>query len=146
MLKLLGYDEWCLHLYVRFLEDYVYDGDPGHPESHKKGAVHLYEMTHRNSDGNNSQYSAPHVFDTAQWLYAKYNLLPVVRPMLGETGTFEVTVEKMVPTDGREILVQSFYVPNPKLSPEENYCIAWKKGINNSLIFLKKDVITLQIY
>ena len=49
-LKKYGFVEPCMHSYTQYTSDFVYDGDPEHPESHKKGDIHIYNFYNTNDD------------------------------------------------------------------------------------------------
>lgn len=66
-LRKLGFDDACNMSYTEYQSDYVYDGDPEHPESHKKGEIGIYDFWNRNSENEKHSYSMPHVYDVQRW-------------------------------------------------------------------------------
>lgn len=66
-LKELGFDDVCTMLYTEYQSDFVYDGDPDHSESHKKGEVRIYDFWNKNSENEKHSYSMPHVYEVQRW-------------------------------------------------------------------------------
>lgn len=67
LLKKAGYKEGSDKFLVEYTEDYVYDEDPNHPESHKKGEISVYNMYHKNNNDINS-YELPTLEEINNWL------------------------------------------------------------------------------
>ena len=74
-LKEYGYNEWCAYCITVYDEDFVYDGDPEHPESHKAGDVIGYCLTNKNCENSNITYSMPHLYDVQKWLRKTYGII-----------------------------------------------------------------------
>lgn len=74
-LKEYGYNEWCRYCVTVFSEDFVYDDDPGHPESHKAGEERAYHFNNKNSDNGDCTYSLPHLYDVQKWLRENHGIL-----------------------------------------------------------------------
>lgn len=66
-LKKYGFVEPCMHSYTQYTSDFVYDGDPDHPESHKKGDIHIYDFYNTNDDNERTTYSMPHLYEVQRW-------------------------------------------------------------------------------
>jgi hypothetical protein len=66
-LKKIGFNEPCGHSYTQYTSDFVYDGDPDHPESHKKGDIHIYDFYNTNDENGKTTYSMPHLYDVQAW-------------------------------------------------------------------------------
>ena len=59
LLKSVGYKQGSDKFFVIYNEDYVYDEDPDHPESHKKGEISVYNMYHKNNNDDINYYELP---------------------------------------------------------------------------------------
>ena len=68
LLKRMGFNEPCMHSYTQYTSNFVYDGDPDHPESHKKGEIHIYDFYNTNDDNGRTTYSMPHLYEVQRWL------------------------------------------------------------------------------
>lgn len=66
-LKKLGFNEPCMHSYTKYTSDFVYDSDPDHSESHKKGEVRIYDFWNRNNENGKHTYSMPHLYEVQRW-------------------------------------------------------------------------------
>lgn len=66
-LKKYGFVEPCMHSYTQYTSDFVYDGDPDHPESHKAGDIHIYDFYNTNDDNERTTYSMPHLYEVHRW-------------------------------------------------------------------------------
>ena len=66
-LKKIGFNEPCDYSYTVYTSDFIYDGDPDHHESHKKGDIHIYDFYNTNSDNEEHSYSMPHLYDVQAW-------------------------------------------------------------------------------
>lgn len=66
-LKKYGFVEPCMHSYTQYTSNFVYDGDPDHPESHKKGDIHIYDFYNTNDDNERTTYSMPHLYEVQRW-------------------------------------------------------------------------------
>ena len=84
LLKNAGYKEGSDKFFIEYQEDYVYDEDPNHPESHKKGEIRVYPRYYKNSNEGPNYFEMPTLEDINMWL-------------LNETG-FYVCIKI---TDGR---------------------------------------------
>lgn len=73
MLKDLGHHEGADYYAVRHAEDYTYDGDPTHPESHKRGEVSIYRGYDDNRHDSNC-VSLPAWHDVEDWLREKHGI------------------------------------------------------------------------
>lgn len=73
----LGWDRFTEASAVQYTQNYVYDGDPDHPESHKKGEVRVYESNlHWFPDEplSKNHYSMPTIYEAATWLREKLHV------------------------------------------------------------------------
>lgn len=66
-LKKIGFNEPCDYSYTVYTSDFIYDGDPDHPESHKKGDIRIYDFYNENSGNRKNTYSMPHLYDVQKW-------------------------------------------------------------------------------
>lgn len=73
MLKDLGYHEGADYYAVQHAEDYTYDGDPTHPESHKRGEVSIYRGYDDNRHDSNC-VSMPPWHDVEDWLRDRHSI------------------------------------------------------------------------
>ena len=68
LLKKAGYKEGSDKFLVEYTEDYVYDEDPNHPESHRKGEMRVYNMYHKNNNDDINHYELPTLEEINNWL------------------------------------------------------------------------------
>lgn len=58
--------------FVEYQEDYIYDNDPTHPESHKAGEIRVYNRHYfKNDDETPNRYEIPDYDQINRWLYNK---------------------------------------------------------------------------
>lgn len=78
-LCLLGYSNGKNYCIKKFKEDYVYDDDPSHPESHKAGEVRNYPFYYKNDDesAEKQMYEWVPLHDAADWISDNYNIIVV---------------------------------------------------------------------
>lgn len=74
LLKEIGFDVPTKMMIVKFDKDYIYDEDPNHQESHKKGEIRVYDIYNINSQNEDYAYSLPHLYNTQEWLRNQYNI------------------------------------------------------------------------
>lgn len=98
LLRRAGFRLGSEAMYHRYPSDFVYDGDPSHPESHKKGEVCVYSDYFQN-DEKEDRYSfeAPTQEVVVRWLIQQYHLLVVVDT--AEGGGFVAHVKRLGKTD-----------------------------------------------
>lgn len=73
----IGGDSFTEASAVQYTQNYVYDGDPDHPESHKKGEVRVYEHNlHWFPDEplNRNHYPMSTIYEVATWLREKLHV------------------------------------------------------------------------
>lgn len=98
LLRNAGYREGSQVSYHRFPSDFVYDGDPSHPESHKAGDVHIYRCWFKNNEREDRHsYEAPLQSDVVVWIIHRYHLLVVVDTVEG--GGFVAHIKRIGSTD-----------------------------------------------
>lgn len=74
-LKNIGYAEGSDYCITQFDDDFIYDEDPNHSESHKKGDIRLYNMYYKNNDDYiDNMCEAPLWNDVKDWLREKKNI------------------------------------------------------------------------
>ena len=84
LLRNAGYRVGYQVFYHRFPSDFVYDGDPSHPESHKAGDVRIYRFWFKNNEREDRHsYEAPLQSDVVVWIIHRYHLLLVVETVEG---------------------------------------------------------------
>ena len=94
LLRKAGFRRGSAAFYHRYPSDYVYDGDPSHPESHRKGEVYLYTMYLKNDvKEDRYSYEAPSQQEVVEWLIGNYHLLVVVDTAKG--GGFVAHVKRL---------------------------------------------------
>lgn len=74
-LKEYGYNQWAEYCVTMYDEDFVYDEDPEHPESHKAGDVIVYDFNNKNCDNGDNTYSMPHLYDVQKWLRKNHGII-----------------------------------------------------------------------
>jgi hypothetical protein len=78
-LKKLGYVSGSQSSYIRHKKTYVYDNDPSHSESYKKGDIHFsYDWYYINSKNYDSSYweayEAPLFQEALDWIRDTYDI------------------------------------------------------------------------
>ena len=68
LLKKAGYKEGSDKFLVEYTEDYVYDEDPNHPESHRKGEIRVYNRYFKNCQEAPNSYELPTLEEINNWL------------------------------------------------------------------------------
>lgn len=66
-LSKIGYCQGSNYGIVKYAEDYIYDEDPTHPESHKKGDIEIVRFYTKNKEDNNV-YEVPLIYEVGKWL------------------------------------------------------------------------------
>jgi hypothetical protein len=77
-----GYSNGTQLIYVQYGDNFIYDDDPEHPESHKKGEIRSYNIWHHNgfdwSNDNESNkddiYEVPSHSMLYKWLRKHFNV------------------------------------------------------------------------
>ena len=64
-------------MYCQYTKDYVYDEDPSHPESHKKGEIGVYYHYYKNDDDPNF-YEIPTLSLLQMWLREKHQIIVTI--------------------------------------------------------------------
>lgn len=91
MLKKYGFNKACDWCIVKYPSAFVYDGDPNHPESHKRGEKRVYNLWNRNIENAAHEYALPHLYDVATWLRNTYQL--VIYPYQMPNGDWYAHIE-----------------------------------------------------
>ena len=75
-LKRIGYNEGTSQCITQYEDDFVYDGDPNDPESHKAGDIRSYHIYFRNSDTDYgpNMCEMPTLVEVQTWLREKKNI------------------------------------------------------------------------
>jgi len=73
---------------VRYDSDFVYDGDPHHAESHKKGDVRIYNLYMKNGPDEPGAFECPDINTIISWLLLTYGIYADAVPVIAENGTF----------------------------------------------------------
>ena len=68
LLKKAGYKEGSDKFLVEYTEDYVYDEDHNHPESHRKGEIRVYNRYFKNGQETPNSYELPTLEEINNWL------------------------------------------------------------------------------
>lgn len=70
-----GYAKGSNYCIQQFDNDYVYDDDPKHPESHKKGEIRYYNLYYNNKECSQHLYEMPTYYDIIDYLKHNKNIL-----------------------------------------------------------------------
>lgn len=73
--KECGFSEGSNNSYCEMQDDFIYDGDPNHPESHKKGEIRIYSFYNINKENEEHTYEIPTYGKLIDWLAIEHNLL-----------------------------------------------------------------------
>ena len=94
-LSLIGYSVGSDCCITKFKEDYIYDDEPEHPESHKAGDVRLYDFFYKNDEESleRQMFECPDLDDVAIWLSDNHyiNIVPIKRE---NDGLYEVCLKR----------------------------------------------------
>lgn len=92
-LKLLGFDDACDIRLVKYNNDFVYDEDPSHPESHKAGDIRCRKGYSTNSilekqklNDDFETYTFPNMEDVERWLRDMYDICLTITPLYRAFG------------------------------------------------------------
>ncbi len=100
-----GYSVGSHNCITQYAEDYVYDEDPDHPESHKKGEIGCYNFYHKNEEDENNLFEQPYIYDAFKWLREKYNIFCSINiangndKYCGEVMYYECIINKLIDDD-----------------------------------------------
>lgn len=102
----LGFQVGTPQCITRYDSDFVYDGDPEHPESHKAGEVHLYDFWHKNNNEENNLFECPTIEMLAAWLLDTYQIHVAPSPHVipGESWQWSFVIMSMtkIGTDDKQ--------------------------------------------
>ena len=70
----LGFCAGTPQCITRYDSDFVYDGDPEHPESHRKGDIRMYDFYHKNSADEPGLFECPTVEMLSAWLLLEHGI------------------------------------------------------------------------
>lgn len=103
LLKRNGYSVGSRHSFVQFDDDYVYDGDTSHPESHCKGEIRIYDFYFKNGADKPGQYELPDNLDVTDWLQTEFGVFFLIKTVgIADGKKYVGTVERKFP-DGRMV-------------------------------------------
>lgn len=94
LLREKGYSNGSTLSFVEFQDDFIYDEDPSHPESHKKGEISIYPNMYfkNNPKEDPNQYEMPTNEKINEWLYTEKGFYVSVSPV--EFGFFKGNIYK----------------------------------------------------
>lgn len=78
----LGYAVGTHRCITRYDSDFIYDGDPEHPESHKAGEIHIYDFWHRNNKEEKTLFECPFIEELVAWLLTVHHIYIYAVPTL----------------------------------------------------------------
>lgn len=125
--KECGFSEDSNHSYSEMQSDYVYDNDPNHPESHKKGEIKIYSLFNRNKENNEHTYEIPTYGKLIDWLAIEHNIL--VAPTINSEKNMSI---KIIDIE-KKLIICVLNNINGLISD------GIKDGIKYTLNFLKND-------
>ncbi len=81
--------DWCI---TQYTEDYIYDDDPDHTESHLKGEIEVFNFYQKNNDKDEELYEMPTIYEVQKWLRDKHkiNTYPIYDNLCNK-WSYEVT-------------------------------------------------------
>lgn len=85
LLKKIGFNHVADYSIVQYTEDFVYDDDPEHPESHKAGDIRVYRLNWVPNKQSNA-YPLISITDAMYWLRKEYGINIFARLVKGENG------------------------------------------------------------
>ncbi len=63
--------DWCI---MQYTDDYIYDDDPEHAESHKKGEIEIFHFYQKNNNENAELYEMPTIYEVQKWFRDKHSI------------------------------------------------------------------------
>lgn len=85
----LGFRVGTPQCITRFDSEFVYDGDPGHPESHRIGEIRMYDFYHKNSVDEPGLFECPTVEMLSAWLLMEHGIHVSCNPHRKDETTWD---------------------------------------------------------
>ena len=128
LLKRLGYKEGSSSSVVVFDDDYVYDEDPDHPESHKKGEMRFYDHYYKNSDDDINRCEMPTLEEINMWLLNETGFYVCIKITDGRYFDYDIykKVENLTFVKYRLVSSTILHIT----SPDETYINAFLSILN----------------
>lgn len=133
LLKKLGYKEGSRASVVVFDDNYIYDEDPDHPESHKKGEMRFYDHYYKNSDEDTNRCEMPTLEEINMWLLKQKGYYVGININDGKHFDYTVYEKQKGCTISLFEWVGIIHGISESLNPEESYI----KGFRSILTKLK---------
>ena len=106
----LGYAVGTPQCITCFDSDFVYDGDPGHPESHKAGEIRMYGFYHKNNQKEPGLFECPSAEMLSAWLLTEYQIHVSPKPSFRKDGSLGWTYSVVyLLLNGKEIQFDAIY-------------------------------------
>ena len=133
LLKKAGYKEGSDKFLVEYTEDYVYDEDPNHPESHRKGEMRVYDHYYKNSDEDTNRCEIPTLEEINMWLLKQKGYYVGININDGKHFDYTVYEKQKGCTISLFEWVAIIHGISESLNPDESYI----KGFRSILTKLK---------
>lgn len=125
VLKEKGYAVGSNSHYHIYDDDFIYDGDESHPESHKKGEVRLYDFYSHNKDNDKNSYENAPIILVIYWLLIKGIIFNIC---LNDDMTFHLNLKKFS-IENNQILLDENFPIDEKMNMYEAYLMAISKSL-----------------
>lgn len=128
LLKNAGYKEGSDKFFIEYQEDYVYDEDPNHPESHKKGEIRVYPRYYKNSNEEPNYFEMPTLEDINMWLLNETGFYVCIKITDGRYFDYDIykKVENLTFVKYRLVSSTILHIT----SPDETYINAFLSILN----------------
>lgn len=124
LLKEKGFAAGSDSYYYVYQDDFLYDGDVSHPESHKKGEVRQHYVYNNNKYNSEFQYENPSIISIIYWLFSKGIIFSI---SLNDNKNFFINVKKF--SEDKTILFNKSSIIEDNISFHD----AFMKAISLSL-------------
>lgn len=123
LLKDFEYKEGSDKFLVIYNEDYVYDDDINHPESHKKGEMRVYDRYFKNSQEASNSYELPTLEEINNWLLKEHGVYICITITNKRYFDYDIYVKvNNLTFDKYELLMRS---GNKCTTPDDAYIAAF---------------------
>lgn len=96
----IGFVSGTEHCIIQYDSDFVYDGDPQHPESHRKGEIRVYNFYHKNNGEERNLFECPTIEHLVAWLLVVHHIYVNAVPTVNMKNSVHWEFEIMHIKDG----------------------------------------------
>lgn len=134
LLKKCGFNEYTQYCIQKYTSDFIYDEDPDHPESHKKGDIRVYNFTYDPKNPQRSLYPMITVAEAFEWLRKQeIPYLLTVAPKEDNPSDWNAVIYKK-DKSGNWFNYKSYYIPGVSYDEASEYLLS------NALTLYKNEL------